>query len=368
MKHISTSSSSDQQVAWSRVLRFILVLGLSFLLLAPAAMAQKKPTPIQMNDRNSLVFSGTTRMVKGIIFADVGPVSRVVVMQPSGNAAWRLQTGQPLNPGQECYIYFDGIPLPGTMVQVPWYEEGNHCRPFLSHLFILTWGAEGTSAGSVFMCDYIEQNTEPCCLLWGDCSGVVPPPPPPQPPNPIGYQSTGNYACFGGATYPPAWENEAQCTGYGCYFGDFSRDQCLALGTHKGAREVVHGIAGGGRSNECWLQDSCADVRPHSEFVFFRAGAFPPPPPQPIGYQDRGAYACFGGATYPSAWEQEAQCTGVGCYFGQMSTQECLALGTSKSAGEVIHGIAGGGRSNECWLQTSCTDLRPHQAFTLFQP
>lgn len=306
-------------------------------------------------------------MVKGVIFADVGQVSRVVVMQPSGNAAWRLRSGQPLNPGQECSIYFDGVPLPGTIVQIPWYREGDHCRPFLSHLFILTWGPDGAPAGSVFMCDYNEQGTEPCCRLWEDCSGTVVPVPTPQP-RPTGYRSVGAYACFGGADYPQAWRNEATCNAYGCNFGTLNRNQCLALGASKGAREVVHGTSGGGRSNECWLQNSCADVRPHTEFVSFRAGqSSPQPTPRPTQYQNRGAYACFGGAVYPQAWQNEATCNANGCFFGRLSAQECLALGSGKGAGEVIHGDSGGGRSNECWLQTSCTDLRSHQSFTLFR-
>lgn len=87
---------------------------------------------------------------------------------------------------------------------------------------------------------------------------------------PAGYIPRGGYACYGGADYPPGWRKEARCIDYGCHFGQLSRDECLALGARKGAGEVIHGNPGGGRSNECWLQNSCADLRPHGDFTLFR--------------------------------------------------------------------------------------------------
>jgi hypothetical protein len=95
--------------------------------------------------------------------------------------------------------------------------------------------------------------------------GGIPPVPTPS----AGYTSRGGYACYGGADYPPGWRSEARCVDYGCLFGQFSRDECLALGARKGAGEVIHGNPGGGRSNECWLQNSCADLRPHGDFTLF---------------------------------------------------------------------------------------------------
>jgi hypothetical protein len=50
-----------------------------------------------------------------------------------------------------------------------------------------------------------------------------------------------------------------------------------------------------------------------------------------------------------------------------MSEDACLALGASKQSKTVIHGNTGTTRVNECWLQNSCGDLRPHGEFTLFK-
>ncbi len=63
-----------------------------------------------------------------------------------------------------------------------------------------------------------------------------------------------------------SWRSEAICVDYGCNFGKLSLENCLALGVKKDAREVIHGNAEGGRSNECWLQHSCADLRPNGDF------------------------------------------------------------------------------------------------------
>ena len=99
---------------------------------------------------------------------------------------------------------------------------------------------------------------------------IPPPGPPPPPPPNTGYTTRGGYACYGGAEYPASWGSEASCVDYGCKFGNRSLDSCLALGARKGAREVIHGNPGGGRSNECWLQHSCADLRPTGDFTLFR--------------------------------------------------------------------------------------------------
>ena len=85
------------------------------------------------------------------------------------------------------------------------------------------------------------------------------------------YSKFGNFACFGEAEYPDSWRAEASlCTPYGCNFGKMSQDACLTLGAIKRSKTVIHGNTGTTRTNECWLQHSCGDLRPHSEFTLFR--------------------------------------------------------------------------------------------------
>jgi hypothetical protein len=85
------------------------------------------------------------------------------------------------------------------------------------------------------------------------------------------YTKVGNFACFGAAEYPDRWRDQASlCVPYGCNFGKMSEDACLALGAKRGSKTVIHGTPGTTRSNECWLQNSCGDLRPHSEFTLFR--------------------------------------------------------------------------------------------------
>jgi hypothetical protein len=85
------------------------------------------------------------------------------------------------------------------------------------------------------------------------------------------YSKVGNFACFGEADYPDSWRDEASlCAPYGCNFGKMSQDACLALGAKKRSKTVIHGKAGTTRANECWLQDSCGDLRSHGEFTLFK--------------------------------------------------------------------------------------------------
>jgi hypothetical protein len=85
------------------------------------------------------------------------------------------------------------------------------------------------------------------------------------------YSKVGYFACFGGAEYPDSWRGEALlCTSYGCLFGKMPEVTCLTLGAKKGSKTVIHGYKGTSRANECWLQDSCGDLRPHNEFTLFR--------------------------------------------------------------------------------------------------
>ena len=85
------------------------------------------------------------------------------------------------------------------------------------------------------------------------------------------YSKVGNFACFSEAEYPASWRGEAPlCVQFGCNFGKMSQDECLALGAKKQSKTVIHGIPGTSRANECWLQNSCGDLRPHGEFTLFR--------------------------------------------------------------------------------------------------
>lgn len=85
------------------------------------------------------------------------------------------------------------------------------------------------------------------------------------------YAKVGSFACFDGAEYPRSWRDEAPlCTPYGCNFGKMAEDACLSLGARKGSKTVIHGKRDWSRANECWLQDSCGDLRPHGEFTMFR--------------------------------------------------------------------------------------------------
>jgi hypothetical protein len=85
------------------------------------------------------------------------------------------------------------------------------------------------------------------------------------------YAKSGSFACFGKADYPASWRDEASlCTPYGCNFGKMSQEACLTLAVKKGSKTVIHGNTGTTRANECWLQHSCGDLRPHYEFSLFK--------------------------------------------------------------------------------------------------
>jgi TIR domain len=85
------------------------------------------------------------------------------------------------------------------------------------------------------------------------------------------YATSGNFACFSEAEYPESWRAEASiCAPYGCNFGKMPKEACLALGARKRAKTVIHGNTGTTRANECWLQHSCGDLRPHGEFTLFK--------------------------------------------------------------------------------------------------
>jgi hypothetical protein len=85
------------------------------------------------------------------------------------------------------------------------------------------------------------------------------------------YSSVGNFACFDDAEYPKSWRGEASlCAPYGCNFGKMSQDACLSLGAKKQSKMVIHGNTGTTRAGECWLQQSCGNLQPHSEFTEFK--------------------------------------------------------------------------------------------------
>jgi hypothetical protein len=65
-----------------------------------------------------------------------------------------------------------------------------------------------------------------------------------------------------------------------------SAEECLRVGAAKGAAEVVFGVSGI-RANECWLQNSAQDKRPHANFSCYSCGngggavSTPSPAPSP---------------------------------------------------------------------------------------
>jgi hypothetical protein len=91
------------------------------------------------------------------------------------------------------------------------------------------------------------------------------------------YSKVGNFACFDKADYPDTWRQEAVlCTSYGCNFGKMSVEDCLILGARKQSTMIIHGNMGTTRADECWLQHSCGDLRPHNEFTMFSSQSQPP--------------------------------------------------------------------------------------------
>ncbi|MBO6890722.1 MAG: hypothetical protein JJ866_02165 [Roseibium sp.] len=89
-------------------------------------------------------------------------------------------------------------------------------------------------------------------------------------------------------------------------------------------------------------------------------------PPEP-DYELMGTLACFGTATYPDAWRDEAKCRLQGCFFGEHDLKACLAIAETKKASIVMHGLPQGLWPNECWLQNSCSDMREQPDFQVYR-
>lgn len=89
-------------------------------------------------------------------------------------------------------------------------------------------------------------------------------------------------------------------------------------------------------------------------------------PPEP-DYKLMGTLACFGTATYPDAWRDEAKCRLQGCFFGEHDLKACLAIAEAKKASIVMHGLPQGLWPNECWLQNSCSDMREQPDFQVYR-
>jgi regulation of enolase protein 1 (concanavalin A-like superfamily) len=138
----------------------------------------QQPTTISFNTRNII---GSTNLMAAVIFGKVGPVSRVVVMQPSGATEQKILKGEPLYPGEKCFILFDGIPEEGTIVSFPYPVEGDHCRPWIQQVFIHAWGAGSGIAGEVYVCNtHTDYNYSPP-KRWGEkgppikpCCSIMP--------------------------------------------------------------------------------------------------------------------------------------------------------------------------------------------------
>lgn len=87
------------------------------------------------------------------------------------------------------------------------------------------------------------------------------------------------------------------------------------------------------------------------------------------GYLEQQNMSCFGGASYPESWTSlaGATCGQYGCNMGYKTQEQCVNFADDLGALQYIWGVSNGPRANECWLQTSCSDLRPSNAFT-FRP
>ncbi|MDU8928537.1 peptidoglycan-binding protein [Alisedimentitalea sp. MJ-SS2] len=228
------------------------------------------------------------------------------------------------------------------------------------------------------------------------------------------FVSQGQKACYGVAEFPDDWRTIADCRPQGCSFGIQDRASCLALAEKHGAGMVVHGRAEGLWPNECWLQNSCSDIRGHEDFeTIIRsdlvtaepdAASTPEPSPTPVpqpdpapepepvvtptptpapapdpdpaaapspsaqsasGFTSQGSQACYGVAEYPEDWRAIADCRPQGCSFGSQDRDACLALAEQHGAQMAIHGRADGMWPNECWLQNACSSLREDGDFEL---
>ncbi|MBQ4811820.1 serine/threonine protein kinase [Pseudoalteromonas luteoviolacea] len=170
-------------------------------------------------------------------------------------------------------------------------------------------------------------------------------------------------ACFGGAQFPSIWQQDARCDHRGCFFGYLkSFSACLALAESKHANQMVWGLPGTSRSNECWMQSSCQSVAAHPSFKFTQLIG-----EHPINVQN---FACYGGATYNSEWIKEpvgAVCSSKGCYIGALAERTCRKRAKEIGATQVLWGTPKGAKKNECWIQYTCKDLRPSSAFKLIE-
>lgn len=113
------------------------------------------------------------------------------------------------------------------------------------------------------------------------------------------------------------------------------------------------------------LEDSAA--APPAAQPASPSAASAPSPASPGGYTRVGNQACFGEAAYPETWRKDAKCWPQGCLFGEHPLEACLAIAGSRKAAFVMHGLPQGLWPNECWLGTSCTDLRDQPDFTLYR-
>jgi len=90
---------------------------------------------------------------------------------------------------------------------------------------------------------------------------------------------------------------------------------------------------------------------------------------RPMGIHNQVVVAYEASATYSLSRETTLKPKTPGAFttFGKLSREACLALGAKKQSKTIIHGNPGTSRANECWLQHSCVDLRPHGEFTMFR-
>ena len=143
--------------------KVISIIALASMVAFSSLYAQKRPQPTRTNtlERHGPI----SNYVVGIIWADPGAVSRVVVTW-SRNVIWRLLNNRPIDPGQQCQILFDGKPVRGMLIKFPTPREGDGCRPYLFNFYTYAWGATGQSGGSFYICTSTESATPICRPCW----------------------------------------------------------------------------------------------------------------------------------------------------------------------------------------------------------
>jgi len=178
---------------------------------------------------------------------------------PSAGVNWIAIAGKDHAPDQ----YFDLLMLPETKTSGTHRFKQLPAGEYQVRLY-LNWPYG----------EYVVVSAAPVEILAKEQAPAVADDPAPSP----AYRKVGNLICSGEASYPDAWKSEAKCRPNGCFFGVLDLDACLARADTMGATIVLHGVADGLRSNECWMQTSCSGLTEHPDYAAFRLEELSAPP------------------------------------------------------------------------------------------